>query len=345
MANGRVFYNDQIFYLNAYKLSGVQSLGFTFSNSYKEVNVLGVGLIRNYFESLPTIDLNFNRIFVSSDPVYDIFINSLEEEFPSLTGIFLYKDKHIKFENDAYIKSYNLSCSLNQYVTNSVSLSNISNYITGYNTSGFYNYLSGTHNGSEDLKIPTYQSVYITTNPIINDRIVSFNYSLDVEKEPVYRLGDLKPYAFKTQYPLSEKITLEVEIDEDSIPEYNKNLCKFQSHDVEIIISTKCGGEEIRRISRTGMVLEALNLDASIGSNLKMSLTYANAINKVDIFPQTSPFSFSAKIITGENAKYVPLELSQSLNSGIKVFEYCIPDYTGVLLHSLRQLNSGIYDG
>jgi hypothetical protein len=161
----------------------------------------------------------------------------------------------------------------------------------------------------------------------------------------VYRLGQLSPYAYKTQYPISETFTLEVELDEGSIPEYRDNLCSFKNHDIDIEIKTKCTNDLIRKISRTGLILESFSLNGDIGSNLKVSMIYKNALNEADIFPALSTANsfFASQIITGENAKYINRSVNQEIS--LPVFEYCIPEYTGVLGHAQRRLNSGEFDG
>lgn len=180
---------DQSFRLDGYDLSGISDLTLNTEFSVQKIVSLGS---KNYGfakvgPSVGTVD--FSRQLIYADPILNYTGDSC------CSGVFSYGGISYGFES-GYLNSYSVTCSIGQ-------VPNVSAVIGVYGEmkSGAANHTGMTH---PSIFVPSQKSIQISNSYGSSNRIESFNYSLEISREPKYSVGpSLFPNAIVRNGPIN----------------------------------------------------------------------------------------------------------------------------------------------
>lgn len=310
MAYGRLTYGDQLFIHDNYILSGVQSVNINVPFDQVPINVLGIGNYQNEINTLPLINVSLERFLITNDPIYDYYQSGIESTSHYVFANELETRKYGKI-NNSFVSSYRLSTSVGQPVT-------ITNDLIGYGglETGFYStgieYTFETGNPELDLKITSAQTTNVFLSKPYFERITSLSYETSANVEPLYAIGYKNPVKYFKNYPLEEKISLTVEIENDNLKSIADTLCsELYQEDITIVVEEKC--------TESGFVFSGYfpkcsltnqSYEGRVGNNVVFNLDYTYYRNKEE--DQNYLNSAPSLIITGY---YAPPEPSTGVQA------------------------------
>lgn len=223
------YYSNEVFPAGTYqRLRGINNLTISDSKSFNEPYLLG-GSPSLIFPNAPAeFNLSFDRSFISKDALFPF------------TGLRPMKNAYIKngdsttvtFLCDLYLTNYSAGFSIGE-------LPVINTKFVSYSCEqkiDTVNKISAVSEGSFALQIPTLSSITIagpSSNEInINNNIYSFDYSLEIKREPFFSVGQYNPYV-QTILPIIINFSVNSKVysslSEKYIPKYQSvGLYNFQ---------------------------------------------------------------------------------------------------------------------
>ena len=269
MAYGRNFYNDQQVFIGAQgssvtELKGVQSFEGSWSVPYEQMMAAGYDFVGNELNGPLVGEVGVSRMIVQgSDPITGL-LNS------SLSGYLIYGknesyDKTFNF-SQGYINSYTSACSVGEVVSADFDL-------TAYGNIGKLN--SETRNYTTITpQVATADNIILTTPFGSTNAIESYDLTLDFQREPVHKMGDMMlPSEFVTTTPVVASISFNAIINDFESEKLRDVICSGFSGDLSVQLNT-CSGTKIRKFTLNNAQKQDNSISAGIGDNMSLSVTY-----------------------------------------------------------------------
>lgn len=201
---------NQYVFLNSGQVPGIQSISF--ENDFGAQPITFVGL--NYVNLAP------NQAQEGRSRIDRLIIDGVDH-FKPFTGnsgfnLYVLKDSRNPTDNigftSGYIVNYTTRCSLGQIPRTELGIISFGNL--GKIPSGESNDTSGqfiniqTSTETKDVKIPGPGSVSLTlNNDFVVNRLLSYDISINIDRKPIYALGDRYPISIETNYPIDINAT------------------------------------------------------------------------------------------------------------------------------------------
>jgi len=216
---GRRNKKDVFLYINDSLVTGVQSLNGSYSSNQSHINFLGadahpvtekpVGEQAGTF-SVSTLAINSDLFlnFTGQDAINGYILNDLDD----LSDNYSY--------TSGYLTSYSSKGSVNQIPQIDASFSvlgNIGKLPTGESTQTLLDFAKISQvgiNNTGDFKIVDPGSIDITLDDFNTNRVVSYDLSLNVDRNAYYYLGSRHPKEVKINYPIEVQCFFQIEIDD-----------------------------------------------------------------------------------------------------------------------------------
>ena len=267
--------------MEGHYVPGVQYVSTSFEYPDEEVTALGFTAT---IASAPDAPLKgtfeLNRFIVSSED--------------TLTGRFVDGvSGHLNYSNDrsyvfetGLIESYSVSCTLDEIPSVNCSLQtwgNVGGYIRD----------AGHEREEEDLVIPSPGDVEIIIDNcaggsdlnVSTNAVRSFDYSIEIDWEPIKVLGNQNPADFFVRYPIYLRAYIEIELNDFVPPNFIHTLCEPIYKDLILNIN-KCSPfcEEktlIRRFSLPNAKLVDFDQYSDIDDVLVATLGFKSTIQSI----------------------------------------------------------------
>lgn len=240
------FYSDGTYSsanLNYKNVLGINDLSISNSISFEDSPFLGAKSIFSLPNSACQFNISFNRSFICTDPLLN-YTGSypIEKSYLSCIG----DNKRIVFCN-LYLTNYSVGFSVGELPiinTKFISYSNL-NY---HNYTPFGADLLSTEIINSSIDVPKLGGISIVgtcSNEITNlHNIFSFDYSLEIKREPYYSIGSCFPNV-QTIFPIIINFSVNSKIYDKTIsnntwPKYQMapNL-KYYNFDISVVGSTQ----------------------------------------------------------------------------------------------------------
>ena len=189
----------------ARELSGIESLEIGYQNSSEISKPLG------YKKGVTTVNgptaqtVSFSRYLIYDDPVLDF-----TGESQVMKGSFNYNNNAAYGFESGYLTSYSVNCAVG-----SVPKVNASFVVYDEMKSG----VNATGTTSTNIDIPSQGSISATcfsdsNEPTSTNRVVGFDYSLNISKIPYYTIGKEFPVEVKHINPIEYSASVQLEADD-----------------------------------------------------------------------------------------------------------------------------------
>lgn len=276
MAYGRNYYPDQQVFVGqlgspAQELKGVQSFDGSWSVPYEQMMAAGYNYVGTEVGGELVGEVSVSRSIVTSgDPITGL-INS------PVSGYLIYGpkesyDKAFNFSR-GYINSYESSCSLGGVASCDFGL-------TAYGGIGKINDETRTYTPiSPD--VATADNISLTTDFGSTNAIQSYTLGITFDRTPVNKIGqDFAPTEFTTAMPIVANISFEVLANDYEIQNIREVICGGFTSNLVVELN-KCGGDNIRTFRLSDAKLIDSSLQAGIGDNMSISLTYESYYSSI----------------------------------------------------------------
>ena len=167
---------DQSFVVNGYQLSGINSVTVSYSVPLENSLVLGTSFGYNLNNPMQA-EISIDRNLLYADPLLNFTGDS------SFSGSFKYNGKTYGFSS-GFLTRYGVSCSVGDIPSVSCAIS-----VYGKLEPSYEVLPEETH---PPIYIPSPRSIEVSGNDTSNNRVKSFNYELNINRQPIFSLDNYK---------------------------------------------------------------------------------------------------------------------------------------------------------
>ena len=218
---GAVLNYEQAFYLSGMLMSGVTSIDGSYGISETPINIIGKGFTYPILNAPLVGSFGVQKYYIGNDPLLNYKGDS------PISGSINFGEKSFGF-NSGYLTSYELQCSIGQIPKASAKFSVYGDLGSGINASGLTPH--------PDIQIPNQGSITLNTTGYENNRITDFNYSLEVEWSPLYKIGSPHPVQVDRKTPITEKISISMDINDHEIVKLHEYLIQPKQQTVNLVL-------------------------------------------------------------------------------------------------------------
>jgi hypothetical protein len=221
---GRKIYADHNLIIDQLAISGVTSFTSDFEIPYENIDVLGKNFLVQINGEV-TKTMSFSRFLNQADS-----LKYLTGENPC-NGFVSYGGKSYGFE-EAYLTNYNVSCEvgdLAEITTDFVIYGNVGGGIT-------QTVLPSLAVDPNSTYVANSSSIVLNASQGLTNRIVSFDYSVTCDREPLFLLGSTLPKFRETflKKPLTIDLSINIDIDDYQSPTVQSLICSPTTQNLEI---------------------------------------------------------------------------------------------------------------
>lgn len=271
MAYGRNYYPDQQVFIgelgsSVSELKGVQSFEGNWSVPYEQMMAAGYNYVGNEVAGELVGEVSVSRyIITGSDPITGLIDTPV-------SGYLIYGknesyDKVFNFSR-GYINSYESACSLGEVASCDFGL-------TAYGGIGKMSSETRSYTPITP-EAATANNISVTTDFGSTNAIQSYSISLDFERTPVNKIGQVfKPTDFVTNLPIQASIGFDVLVNDYEAQNIMDVVCGDFTSNLTIELNKNCTSDNIRGFSFANASLVDSSLSAGIGDNMTLSISYS----------------------------------------------------------------------
>jgi hypothetical protein len=240
--------SEQSVFLNGHKLKGVSSVDGSYSVSLKPVNIFGASHVKSVVGEVLQGDFSITR----NQSIPDSFLEFTGDN-KILRGSINYGTKVFGFET-GYLNSYSYSLSVG-----SVPQTNLGITVYGDIGSGLYlNHAVGNLNASGISEDPDYQTirmgdVSLTCDGSTTNRIVSFDFSVSPEREPIYIINSDLPFQVSLKSPVETTVGFTMEVDDFSTRRLKDSLTSCAFDTISFAVRGQATGANVNLDDESGI--------------------------------------------------------------------------------------------
>jgi len=249
------------FYLDGRELSGINSIDVDYQNAANTTNLLG------YQKGVTTIGgptsqkVSLSRNLLFNDPFLPYTgANHI------VTGSFNYDNNTSYGFESGYLTSYSVNCAVGSVPTVNTSLVVYDELRSGVNASG---------GDAQTIYIPSQGSMTATCDNTTTNRVIGFDYSLEVGRKPYYTIGSETPVEVKYIPPIKYTASVQLEVD-DVFLESGYSFLTTGKEEKTVSFSIKSRDQTVTMqsltIPKASLVSEQLS--ASADGSVRLTLNY-----------------------------------------------------------------------
>ena len=266
-------HDTQNLYINRERIRGVQSCAVGWSAVETYVNTIGrdAGFLGGVVEQPLTSTSDIERFMVSpTDPIIDLF-NSVE-----IYGETKYTNGQNYIFSRAQITNYSCECAVGSIPTLNFSLLCFGN--SGGDTDIF---LNQSPERDPTIMIASPGSVSLNVKGHSSNRIQSFNFQINVDRDPIFKLGSLEPLDFRVEFPIQVDCQFVLHVDDYESKNLFDFICSPEIQDLTLGFKDCESGENIRSFFMKDAKLMDYNQSGSIHEFLEATFSYKSYITNI----------------------------------------------------------------
>lgn len=216
---------DNFFLINGQKLSGVSNVSLGYSNPLESSPVLGDAGFGFYLNGPIEGSVDFSRALIYNDPILAFTGDS------SFSGNFSYGGKAYYFES-GYLTNYSVSCGVGEIPQVNARVSVWCGLKSGESVP-----LSQVDEG---IFIPSPKSIVVSGLDFASNRVRSFNYNLDITRQPVYSLeGGRQAESINFMGPINVSASVDIEVSDSNVRDSYSFTEQLSSDSVSILVKDR----------------------------------------------------------------------------------------------------------
>ena len=242
------------------ELSGITSIEIGYNNAANTTNLLGYqkGVTTIGGPTSQTVSLSRNLLF--NDPLLDYTgANHI------VTGSFNYDNNESYGFKSGYLTSYSVNCAVGSIPKINSSLVVYDEMRSGINASGA---------GTFSIYVPSQGSITATCDNTTTNRVIGFDYSLEVGRKPYYTIGSETPVEVKYIPPIKYTASVQLEVDDVFLESgYSFLTTGKEEKTVSFAIDGR-DGTSLQTLTIPKASLVGEQLSASADGSVRLTLNY-----------------------------------------------------------------------
>ena len=266
MATKNALFNyEQKFYINGILLSGVTDIDGSYSVSQEPINIIGKGYTYPVKQGSMIGNFNIKKYYIGDDPLLKYI-----DETPIKASI-NYGDKSIGFDQ-GFLTEYSFSAGIGQIPQAQASINVYGNLGAGISAEG--------SNPQPDVEIPNQGSILLNSKDYETNRVSRFDYTIRINRNPLYKIGSTEPVQVDIQYPLFQEVNLQMDLNDYELTKFKDFIKKPYQQDINIILNNPIDNSRIDTFTIKNARIVSHSFNSTSTDNTTLTVAYNGYINK-----------------------------------------------------------------
>jgi len=288
---------NQRFFINTNEVRGTQSVSFNYAIPTAPLIHIGQTGVHRMVNGAYGGEASVSAHLLTGDP----FLKYTGESpfngylFETKDGRSLNGDAVDIAFTSGFLNSYTINCAIGQIPMLDAQIQiagNIGKLPSGESTSSRvssdYSTISTTEDKDFSLKIADPRSLQLSIDDFETNRLNSFNIAFEIQRTPVYSVGEKMPIKCFVNYPISVSCNFQIDLDAHDLRSksgYSHKIlrdfpCTENTENLTLTFYDHYTESQIVQYSFTDLLLISQNHAANIDGNVVANLTYQALINK-----------------------------------------------------------------
>ena len=251
-------YENKLF-INDQEILGIDSINLSYSNSSNDSKILGRSSSFTTVNGATVGQLSISKNLIYIDPILDYTGSS------QVFGHIEYNNKGYGFSN-AYLTEYMVNCAVGSIPKVS------SNFI-------IFDEIVETDIASSNtippvIYIPNQGSISLTCDSSTTNRVIGFDYSIKINRKPVYIIGSKNPYEVVTFDNIEYTASVQIDVDDAFLQNSFNFLTSRENKTVSFSIKDRTLNTTIQTLTIPKASLVSESLSSSADGGVKLTLNY-----------------------------------------------------------------------
>ena len=263
-----LYSEDNDFYIDGLKISGVSSIGGSYSIPNQTNTFLGytgpVGLSQN---APGRASFSVSRAMITSDePITALIADT------GFNGGVVYNGRQLGF-NSGYLSSYGITFNIGSVPKTSIS-------VEVFGDMGPDIAPSSSSPEQSSTMIPSSSGISVNCDGRSTNRVSNFSYGVEVERTPIYKIGSIFPSQVITNIPIKNNFSIRLEVDDyktKNVYDYIKTGIHNKNFDIKVRDFCDESKYALYKISGAHLVSEKFSADNN--NNTTVDLVYEAYVN------------------------------------------------------------------
>ncbi len=251
-------YENKVF-ISGQELLGVENVNISYSQSPTVSRFLGLSTAQTMVAGDTQKQVTFSRYLIYNDPIL-----SLTGSNPT-SGSINYNGQAYGF-NSGFLTEYSVNCAVGTVPSTNASLSVYGEMRSGINHSGSV--------AAPTIYIPNQGSISLSCDNSTTNRVVGFDYSLKIGREPLYKIGSILPAEVITDRVIEFNASVQIDVDDAFLQNASGFLSGRQNKTVTFTVKSKDNTQTIQQLTIPNASLIGETLTSSADGGVKLTLNY-----------------------------------------------------------------------
>jgi hypothetical protein len=251
-------YENKVF-ISGQELLGVENVSISYSNSPSVGRFLGISAGQTLIGGDAQKQVSFSRYLIYDDPIL-----SLTGSLPT-SGSINYNGQAYGF-NSGFLTEYSVNCAVGTVPSTNANLAVYGEMRSGINHSGSV--------AAPTIYIPNQGSITLTCDNSTTNRVVGFDYSVKINREPIYKIGSVAPAEIITDRVLEFNASVQIDVDDAFLQNSTGFLSGRQNKTVTFAVKSKDNAQTLQQLTIPNASLVGETLASSADGGVKLTLNY-----------------------------------------------------------------------
>ena len=251
-------YENKVF-ISGQELLGVENVDVSYSHSPSVARFLGHSIGHTMVASDAQKQVSFSRYLIYSDPIL-----SLTGDSPT-SGSINYNGQAYGF-NSGFLTEYSVNCAVGSIPSVTAALSVYGALQSGINHSGSV--------AAPTIYIPNQGSITLTCDNSTTNRVVGFDYSIKINREPIYTIGSASPTEVIRDPIIEYRSSVQIDVDDAFLQNSTGFLSGRQNKTVTFTVKSKDNAQTLQQVTIPNASLVGETLASSADGGVKLTLNY-----------------------------------------------------------------------
>jgi hypothetical protein len=203
--------------------------------------------------------VSFSRYLIYNDPILSVTGDS------PTSGSINYNGQAYGF-NSGFLTEYSVNCAVGAIPSVNAALSVYGAMQSGINHSGSVT--------APTIYIPNQGSITLTSDNSTTNRVVGFDYSIKINREPIYTIGSILPAEIIRDPVIEYRSSVQIDVDDAFLQNSTGFLSARQNKTVTFTIKSKDNAQTLQQVTIPNASLIGETLASSADGGIKLTLNY-----------------------------------------------------------------------